>query len=413
MSGERFIARQPVFDGRLEVHGYELLHRSGWSNVFDSEDAERASIELIDTSLLVNSLQELTGNKLGFVNIPEHLLVQDVVEILPATQTVIEVLETVDPTPDVLAALKRLRRSGFLIALDDFVDDSDCDEIVQLADIIKIDCRSSSLGEQSAVIARHRRPGLRFLAEKIETYEEFARARDMGFSLFQGHFFCRPELIKSRGLPKHKLSYLAFLREIGQQELVLERVEATIKQEISLTARLLRYVNSVNIGLVNQIESIRQALVHLGEMPLRRLGSLIALIGLGDEKPLELAKVSLARAAFCEKLASEPAIGEAALDLYLSGLFSSIDALLDQPLREALKQVGLKKTVEQAILGDASALSLSIQLAVACERGDWDHLAQLSGKLRVPEARTVELHLASTRWAESVFAPALLAAQPA
>src|SRR5688572_29889865 len=128
-----------------------------------------------------------------------------------------EVVGAVVPTAEVLGALRRLRRSGFLIALDDFVDTPACDEIVALADIIKIDCLKSSLGEQAAVMARHKRPGLRFLAEKVETYAGFAKARDMGYSLFQGHFFCRPQVIKRRGLPSHKLNYLAFLRELGQQ----------------------------------------------------------------------------------------------------------------------------------------------------------------------------------------------------
>jgi c-di-GMP-related signal transduction protein len=400
---ETFIARQPIFDRHLEVKGYELLHRSGWTDAFDGRDPDRATVELLNGSLLINRLQDLTDGHPGYINVPRNLLVQDFLELLPPEHTVIEVLETVTPEPAVIAALRRLRANGYTIALDDFVDAPGYDRLVTLADIIKVDFIATDHEQRAALIKRYAREGLTFLAEKVETRAEFEHGLKLGFELFQGYFFCKPETTSRKDLPRSRTNYLTLLKEINRVELNVDNLERVIKRELSLSAKLLRFMNSAQFGLKEEIASIKHALIRLGERPLRRWGTLVALAGLGQDKPIELVRTCLVRARFCETLAEETDMQAAALDLYLTGMFSAIDALLDRPLEQALKEIGLKADIGRAIRGDDSHLSEAFELAVACERGDWKMHGEIAGRLGLNETRVAELYSEALFWADQIF----------
>ncbi|MDA1266270.1 MAG: HDOD domain-containing protein [Planctomycetota bacterium] len=403
MSLDTFIARQPIFDRDRVVYGYELLHRSGWTDAFDGRDPDRATVELLNGSLLVNRFQDLTDGRLGFINVPRNLLVQDFLELLPPGQVVIEVLETVTPEPAVIAALRRLRAAGYTIALDDYVDKPGYDRLVQLADIIKVDFQLADSDERRRLIETYSREGLTFLAEKVETNEEYHEGLEVGFELFQGYFFCKPETTARKDVAGSKKSYVDFLREVNRPELELERLETIIKSDVSLSAKLLRYLNSVQFGLQDEICSIKQALIHLGERALRRWGTLMAMAGLGEDKPVELVRTCLIRARFCETLADEVQVEAGSLDLFLTGLFSAIDALMDRPLEVALEDIGLKPDIGSAIRGDDTPLSRAFGLAMACERGDWTTYWQIADDLGLEPVRVADLYAQSIFSADELF----------
>jgi c-di-GMP-related signal transduction protein len=409
MSQETFIARQPILDRRQRVRGYELLHRSGWTNAFDHSNPDLATIELLNTSMLVNRLTDLTDGKLGFINVTRNLLLQDVIRVMPSGNTVIEILESVEPDEDVIRAVRALRSDGHLIALDDYVDDPKYDELVTLADFIKVDFMNTPEERRRELVEKRRREGLVFLAEKIETHEEFESAQAAGYSLFQGYFFAKPSITSRRDLPKNKANYLRFLREMARPELRMEAVEEVVKREMSLSTKLLRYLNSVHFGLRREITSIRQALVHLGERPLKRWGTLIALGGLGDDKPLELVRLCLVRARFCELLALEIGQDDVALDLFLTGLFSALDALVDRPLDEALADMGLKAEIGAAIRGDdGGTLGSAFSLAKACELGDVVLYQVIADQFKLAQSAVAQLYAEALFWADSVFRPELV-----
>lgn len=406
MSQETFIARQPILDRRQRVRGYELLHRSSWRNAFDHANPDQATVELLNTSMLVNRLTDLTDGKLGFVNVTRNLLLQDFIRVMPAGNTVIEILETVEPDEDVVRAVKALKSDGHLIALDDFVDDPKYDELVLLADFVKVDLMNSDEEHVRRVVEHRRREGLQFLAEKVETLADFERAKAAGYSLFQGYFFAKPQVSSRRDLPRNKGNYLQFLREMARPELRVDAIEEVIKREMSLSTKLLRYLNSVHFGVKRKMTSIRQALVHLGERPLKRWGTLIALSGLGDDKPLELVRLCLVRARFCELLAEEIGRDDAALDLFLTGLFSALDALVDRPLDEALLDMGLKDEIGAAIRGqDEGTLGSAFSLAKACEHGDVVHYQIVARRFDLAETTVAQLYAEALFWADSVFRP--------
>ena len=403
MGVETFIARQPIFDGGLDVYGYELLHRSGWTQSFDCPSPDRATVELMNTSLLLNRFQELTDGKLGFVNVTRNLLVQDVLQVLPRDFVVIEILETVEPDAEVVEAVRRLKDAGHRFALDDFVYRPEHEAFLELADIVKVDFLATTLEERRELLARVEPHGPVLLAEKIETREELQEARDLGFELFQGFFFCEPETLSQRDLPKRKVGYLELLQELSRSELRLDRVEEIIKREMSLSAKLLRYLNSAAFGVRAEITSIRQALTHLGERPLKRWGNLIALSGLGEDKPLEIVRTCMVRARFCESLAGSTGRGEHELDHYLTGMFSAIDALLDRPLADALREIGLKESIQRAIEGDDSSLGRAFALATACERGDFAAFVNLAKGFGLHVEGVAEMYAKALFWADSIF----------
>lgn len=400
---DTFIARQPIFDRQVQVHGYELLHRSGQHPEFQPMDPDRATLELLSASMLVNRLQDLTDHKLGFVNVTENLLRQDLIQVLPKEHTVLEVLETVRPTAEVVDAVRALRSRGHRIALDDFEGHESWAPLVELAQYIKVDFLSSTPEQRRALLERWRRPGLSFLAEKIESRQDFEEARDLGYEFFQGYFFCRPETSRRRDLPRSKAHTIQFLQEIARPTPDLDALEEIIKHEISLSAKLLRYLNSAYFGVRSEITSIRQALVHLGERPLKRWGTLIALSGLGDDKPLELVRTCLVRARFCEQLASTVGLDERSLDLFLTGMFSALDALTDRPLDEALVELGVSPDIQAAISGAEGDLAPAYSLARACEEGDVRLYKLLSTQFRLQEVEVARMYAEALFWADDVF----------
>jgi EAL and modified HD-GYP domain-containing signal transduction protein len=400
---DRFIARQPIFDRRMVVHGYELLHRSSWAGEYEHLDPDQATVELLNTSMLVNRLQDLTDHKLGFVNVTENLILQDFIQVLPAEHTVLELLETVRPTPAVCDAVRKVQRAGHKVALDDFQGGDEWAPLVELADYLKIDFTLTQGFARKRVIERWRRAGLLMIAEKVETREEFEEAKELGFDLFQGYFFCRPQTSTRRDLPRNKGNYIDFLREVSRPEPDMERLEQVIKREMSLSAKLLRYLNSVHFGVRQEITSIRQALIHLGERPLKRWGTLIALAGLGDDKPPEIVRTCLVRARFCEQLATLVGMSGQSLDMFLTGMFSALDALTDRPLAEVLKELGLDGKILSAIQENEGDLGRAYSLAQACEQGDWTLYGSIAREYEVKEEDVARLYAEALFWADEVF----------
>jgi len=265
--GQRFVARQPIFDRTQKVFGYELLFRDGLENCFAAEP-EFASRSTLDSSLLLG-LNTLCDGRLAFVNCTRDALLKDLVTLLPPDQTVVEILETVEPGDRVIAACKRLKTAGYLIALDDFAPNDPRASLCDFADILKVDFRATRVEERAGLMRRFG-TGRKMLAEKLETPHEFRQARDMGFSLFQGYFFRRPEIMMAREVPASKLHYVRLLEMVCRVELDMRELEKTIKQETAICYRLLRYLNSPLFGFSLEITSIRHAMAILGERELRR-----------------------------------------------------------------------------------------------------------------------------------------------
>jgi len=395
----RFVARQPILTGDEKTFGYELLFRDGVEDYFRNPDADAASRSTLDTSLLMG-LDVLSDGRRAFINCTRDVLLKDYVTLLPPAQAGIEILETVPADELVVAACQRLKKAGYLLALDDFGVNDPRESLVSLAQIIKVDVRSTSPADAASMVKRFGSKDCQMLAEKVETREEFLAAKKAGFSYFQGYFFRRPELMQAREIPANRANYLRLLQAISRPELDPRELEDAIKGEASLCYRLLRYLNSPVFGFSAEVKSIRHALAMLGEREVRRWLRLVVTLSATQNKPSDLVLSALVRARFGELLAAKIKHGES--DLFLVGLLSLMDAILEVRMGVVLEGISLDRESRAVLLGEESILSNFYRLMQAQEAGDWATVAELNGELHLPDTFVADAHWSAMQWAREM-----------
>lgn len=392
----RYAARQPILTADQKVVGYELLYRDGPESCFSCFHPDAATCSILDTVTLLG-LDILSDDRCAFINCTRETLLKDYVTLLPPERVVVEILETVPPDDQVRAACLHLKEKGYRIALDDFVIDDPRNSLTDLADIIKVDWRQTSFDDNVSMVKRYRSRCCSMLAEKIETREEFDTARRAGFSHFQGYFFRRPELMQTREIPSHKAVFLRLLHVVSRPELDPCAVEDVIKQDASLCYRLLRYLNSAAFGFCNEIHSVRHAIMILGEREVRRWARLVAALCAGQNKPSDLVLSALVRARFSELLGSKVEHGKS--DLFLVGLLSLMDAILDVPMCVVVEGIPLDQESRAVLLGNDSPLTPVYQLVLAHEDAQWQTATRLCAQLGLPEDVVAESHWSAMQWA--------------
>jgi c-di-GMP-related signal transduction protein len=394
----RYVARQPIFDCEQRVFGYELLFRDSLENCFIG-DADEASRATLDRSLVMG-LDVLCDGRRAFVNCTRDTLIKGLVTLLPSTSTIIEILESVPSDPDVMAACQNLKQQGYMIALDDYVADDPRAPLAEMADIIKVDLQLTTEEQRGELVRQFGPWRCRMLAEKVETQSEFAKARDQGFVYFQGYFFRRPEMMGTHDMPANRLNYVRMLQQVSRPELDVPGLEKLVKQEASICYRLLRYLNSAAFGFRKEIHSVRHALSLLGERDLRRWVRLIAAVGAGQDKTSDLVLSALVRGRFCELLAPKVPHGES--DLFLMGLLSLIDAMLESPMEAVLEKIPVDAATKSVLLGQPSILRPVFQLMLAHESGEWEAAGALSEGLRLDADDVAACYWQAQQWAREL-----------
>jgi EAL and modified HD-GYP domain-containing signal transduction protein len=397
----RYVARQPIFDREKRVFGYELLFRNGVENAFVGGDLDMASRATLDRSVLMG-IDMLCDGKRAFVNCTRDTLIKGLVTLLPPTSTAVEVLEGVPADPDVMAAVQRLKEAGYLIALDDFVVDDPREPLAELADIIKVDLKLTTLEQRTAMVKRYGPWKRRMLAEKVETQEEFNAAREQEFVYFQGYFFRKPEMVSTHEMPANRINYLRMLQAVSSPDLDMAGLEQLIRGEASICYRLLRYLNSSMFGFRSEIHSVKHALAILGEREMRRWVRLVAAVGAGQDSSSDLLLSSLVRARFAELLTPKVAHGES--DLFLMGLLSLIDAMLEMPMEKVLEMIPLDKETKAVLTGQVSLLRPVHQLMLAHESGEWEAAARVAESMHLDKEETASFYLEAQQWARDISA---------
>jgi c-di-GMP-related signal transduction protein len=397
---ERFIARQPIFDHRLKIFAYELLFRGGPQNVF--QPRKDASSRVIVDSTMLFDLQTLTGPAKAFINADQTALLQGAVKLLPPDRVIVEILETVVPTPELVAACADLRSAGYVLALDDFDDHPKLESLLALTRFLKVDFRASEVDLCRDIAKRYLPQGLQMLAEKVETQAELEEARGMGYTYFQGYFFSKPTMVEGRNIPSNKLNYVRLLEAISAPDFKFERIEEILKQEPSLVYKLLRYLNSPLLGLRNEVRGISHAISLIGETEFRRWVSIVAIVSMAGDKSPELIRTALTRAFFCEEISGSVGMSAQKSDLFLMGLLSVTDAILDIPMNEVLTHLPLSAEVHTALCGGASRFRDVYETLLSYERADWKKLSCLAAKIGCPEDRVPESYLSAANRASSV-----------
>jgi c-di-GMP-related signal transduction protein len=399
-----FVARQPIFDVEQHIFGYELLYRNSATNSYDGSDGTAATLAVIREAFLVLGTQ-LTRNSKAFINFNADLLKKKVPLVLRSETTVIEILENVAANDGVLELCRELKKAGYTIALDDF-DQANGGTVglLDLADIVKVDFRRSDAKQRADIIKSHGTGKAAFLAEKVETIEEFFEARRLGYRYFQGYFFSEPQIVSTRDVPANKINCLRMMSEINRPDMDFPTLEAVIRRDTYLTFTLLNYINSAYFGLRTSVGSIMQALALLGEREVRRWACLILMAFMGSDKSSEVTKTSLIRGKFCESLAVRIGLAEKASELFLTGILSMLDVLVGRPLYELLDGINVSKDIRVALTNGGNPHGELLQLVFAYEKALWEEVEDRAAHLGLEKEGITSNYGTSVQWAEEAFA---------
>ncbi|MFT6734018.1 MAG: EAL and modified HD-GYP domain-containing signal transduction protein [Polaribacter sp.] len=391
-----YIARQPIYNKSFEVFGYELLYRNGAVNEAIIDDANQATCETILNAFMHIGIDSLVGSTLAFINLPKEFIINESLTPLFNSQIVLEILEDVEPTPEVIDGLKRLKKQGFKIALDDFVYRDSLQPLFELADIVKLNVIALSEELVREEYARFRQfEHIKILAEKVETQEMKELCIELGFDYIQGFFFCKPQLVKQKQVVSNKTVVLNLLNKIQSPDLDYDEFQTILYQDVALSYKLLRYINSATFSLRCEVDSIKDAVVLLGQDNIKKWLSLILMSRMGKDKPNELIVVALTRARMCELLAEElhPDIQP---KIFIVGLFSVLDALMDTPMTDLLDTVILSSAIKFALLDHEGRHGEILDIVLAYEQFRFDELdnfTMVNQKLR-------QYYLDSVEWAD-------------
>jgi EAL and modified HD-GYP domain-containing signal transduction protein len=397
-----YVARQPIFDQNKKIFGYELLFRDSMKNLFPGIDGNTATSKVISDSFLNIGIEKLIGKGVAFINFTGELLINQIPKLFSSKQLVIEVLEDVKAQKEVVESCIELSGQGYTIALDDFSYNEDLMPLIEVADIIKFDFRATPPDQILRTMDKLSRYNLMLLAEKVETHEEFNQALDMGFKYFQCYFFSKHDVIKGRDISPAKINLLQIMAEINQPDFEFSKVEEIISKDVSMSYKLMRYINSAYYRRVNEISSIKQAIVMLGERGIRSFLSLIAMAKLSDNKPDELIRTSVIRAKFCELMSRYIESCKNASELFTLGIFSSIDAILDDTMENIMAKLPLSQNIKDALVKNTGDLAECLEMAKSYERGDWGRFNELAKGHKINQEKLPQSFLEAITWADAI-----------
>lgn len=399
-----FVARQPIFDRQEKVFAYELLYRQNMANYYYHPDGDNATKTLITNSFLLFGINELTSGKLAFINFTSNTIKKGLPTALPKETVAIEILETIEPDDEIIAACKVLKELGYKLVLDDYVFEPKHDSFIELADIIKVDYRLTSPNARKRLIKEiyGKWPKIKFLAEKIETKAEFNEAVKIGFELFQGYYFCKPIITSVKNIPHNKLKLLKLSNQIFDEHFSFEQIEKVISGDVSLIFKLLKYINSPFFGFNSKITSIRQALALLGIDELKKWMLLVSLQETAKDEPEELLTNSLLRAKLGENIASKTALKKESSNVFLMGLFSMLDVLLDKPMLEVLEELPVTENVKEALIGRHNSYREILDLIIAYEQANWDLVSKYCSLLALNEKELTKMYFDAIAFTQDV-----------
>lgn len=397
-----FLARQPIFARNLQVYGFELLYRGSAENSFDNTPGDIASARVIANAVLTLGVEKLLGGKIPFINFDATLLL-DYAPLLPFPSAVVEILETVEPTEQILLACRDLKKRRYQLALDDCVSPEQLTPWLGTVDIVKIDFLKTSPEVRKNIVALCKSHKLHPLAEKVESREDFDEAFKLGCEYFQGFFFARATVLKGRAISDTQLLLLELLKEVSTEEMDFDRVEQLVQRNVSFVHKLLRFMNSPLFAWGSQIKSVRHALVLLGEEELRKWICLLLVAGIGAEATPHLLVNSLVRARFAELLCTKVRLSPKKSSAFLVGLLSHLDALLHRPMPEVVSELRLDYPLSEALLGQSdwnNRIGMVYELIRAYEKPDWARTTALAQQFNLSVLDLSTAYVKAVEWAD-------------
>jgi EAL and modified HD-GYP domain-containing signal transduction protein len=387
------------------VIGYELLYRSNeGSTSYDGSDPDQASSEMIMMGLDA-SIKMLAEDRLAFINFTENLILNEAATILPKSNLVVEILESISPNEEVLRSCRKLKRQGYTLSLDDFIYSEESAAFLELADIVKIDFLNRDMKDIERDVEKIARfSHIHLLAEKVETREVFELAKGLNFVYFQGYFFSKPVLISRKKLTPVKANQLQLIHYAMDPLVDYKKLASIIANDAVLSYRILRLVNSAYYGLQYKVKNIRHALAILGIRNIRKYVALLTIDRMNDEKPEELIKISMVRGRVLEALAGLAGMRRSRDELFMLGLFSLIDVLSDSTMDEVLERINLPNRVSQALVTGEGKYADMLNIVMSYERGDWSLAAEIADRYKLSIDELFRIYVPAIEWANEILA---------
>jgi EAL and modified HD-GYP domain-containing signal transduction protein len=399
-----FVARQPIFDSNKEVVAYELLYRNSRVNSFSGIDGHTATSSIISNSLFLMGLDTLTQNKRAFINFTLSHLRDKTHKLFNTESLVVEILEDIDPDQELLELCKSLKAEGFTIALDDFT--SKCitkyRDFYPYIDIIKVDFMQNSAWEWVEIVKNLRQYKISFLAEKVEKESEFVDAKSVGYSLFQGYFFSKPIIVDGKDIPASKITQFQLLNELARPEPDIAVLSSIAEQDLSISYKILRIINSAAFHRSSEIKSIKQALVLMGLKELQKWLSFVIIKDMGSNEPQELIWLVLIRAKFGESIARLSKYASRDSEIFLMGLFSCIDVFINRPISEIISKLPLADDIKGALTGKDTEIGKILKAIIAYEKGEWDVCHALIDEIKVEKQVLTDTYIEALNWANQI-----------
>jgi c-di-GMP-related signal transduction protein len=399
---EVYVARQPIFKKNKKIYGYELLFRNSMNNYFPDIDGNTATSNILSNSFSTIGIEDITGEKMAFINFPQDLLIRQFPLLFSPKKLVVEVLEDVEPTEEVIHACQEITKNGYALAMDDFAYNSALDPLIAISNIIKCDFRSTPMETIKGYVEKFSNNHVKFLAEKVETHAEFNQALGMGFDYFQGYFFSKPEILTGKDISGAQMNLLEIMAEANKEDFEFRKLEQVISRDVTISYKLLRYMNSAFNKRATEISSIKQAIGLLGEKGIRRFLSLIAMSKLSEKKPDELIRASVVRAKFCEMMGEVKGSKVKPSELFTLGLFSLLDAILDHSMEDVIKKLPLSDAIKKALVQQEGLFIRYLRLIDSYEKGNWEEVSGIASELGLDEPTLPEHYGKALSWADSL-----------
>ena len=406
MGQETFLARQPIVDAEHRLFAYELLFRQSLASVSAQIASQlQAGVEIISNTLCLGPDWLLQG-KLAFINLDEATLMSDFVCLLPPRHVVYEILETVPVTPVLIARIRELRQLGYRFALDDFVCLDEYRPLLPMVDFVKLDVLEQP-PEKTVEIIEHIQLNFtgQFIAEKVESREMFDICRNSGIQYFQGYYFAHPENLASKTIQPGQLAVLELMNKVRTCE-DLSEIEEPLRRNAALTLRLLRYANSAASGLRQHVHTVRQALTQIGLKTLYRWLALLLITANPTPTNALAARTAVTRGRICELLGQSRFNREAQDELFITGLFSLAEPLMEIPLARLLEYLPMPEPIVHALIHQAGPYAPFLKLAEASERSDFEKIARYAADIASTPEEVNRAQLQSLAWTEELSSEA-------
>jgi len=398
-----YVARQPILNIDQKVVAYELLFRDGKSNTFPNIDPNQATSNILTNNHLTLGLEQVTSDLPAYINFHAETLISHFPSFLDPKNVVLEILEDVPVTDELLSACKELHAKGYKLALDDFDFDEKWHAFYPFVDIIKIDVLQFSILEISKLVRSLAGLDVVLLAEKVETLQQFEKLKMLGFTLFQGYFFAKPEMLKQRKITTAKQNILELISQSSQVDLDMNKISAVFAVDPGLTYKLLRFINSPTYGSSQEITSLKHALAYIGQVELKKFIALLALSDLSSDKNPEIMRLSLARAKFCEQIALCRFESENPPKAFLTGILSLIDGILDHELEYVLDVLPVHGEIKSALRYEQCDLANYLRLVKKIELGLWQEGETIAKRIQLEGEICFQAYKDSLSWADEML----------